>query len=197
MNGNMGLKEWASTCLAYAEGNPLLLLRKGGVGDAGLGRPDGLFWLVPTWVHQQEQGLRHDRRDLLAKAEALRSPGGILRLSLAARLMAAWEIQEDLVLQELLSFHAMTEETVAKRFHYRKPGLNAWLLKVWKAPSPIDLPWNPAWDGCVSWMDLGQGHGLDDGAMPTADESVTKNLYERLAVVLGQPSAGPFSALEE
>jgi hypothetical protein len=46
-------------------------------------------------------------------------------------------------------------------------------------------------------MDLGQGHGLDDGAMPTADESVTKNLYERLAMVLGQPSAGPFSALEE
>ena len=197
MSGNMGLKEWASTCLAYAEGTPLLLLRKGGVGDAGLDRPDGLFWLVPTWVHQQEQGLRPERRDLLARAETLRSLEGTLRLSLAARLMAAWGISEESVLVQLRPFHAMTDETVAKRFHYRKPGLQAWLLRVWKAPVPVDLRWNPVWDGCVSWMDLGAGHALEADAKPTADESVMLNLYERLAKVLGPASAGPFSALGE
>lgn len=197
MNGNMGLKEWASTCLAYAEGTPLVLPRKGGVGDAGLDRPDGLFWLVPTWVHQQEQGLRPERVDLLARAVALRPAEGTLRLSLAARLMASWAITDEAVLPHLRPFHAMTDETVSKRFHYRKPGLQAWLLRVWKAPLPIDLQWNPVWDGCVSWMDLGACHALDTGASPTADESVMLNLYERLSNVLGQPHSGPFSALEE
>lgn len=197
MNGNMGLKEWASICLAQAEGNPLVLLRKGGIGDAGPGRPDGLFWLVPTWVHQQEQGLRPECRDLLSRAEALRPPAGTLRLSLAARLLASWGIAEESVLPELRSFHAMTDETVAKRFHYRKPGLQAWLLRVWKRPAPLDLPWNPVWDGCVSWMDLGAEHALAGVAKPTADESVLTTVYERLAKVLGPASAGPFPALGE
>lgn len=197
MRGNTGLKEWASTCLAHSEGTPLLLLRKGGTGDAGPGRPTGLFWMVPTWVHQQEQGLRPECRGLLSKAESLRPPSGTLRLSLAARLMASWDIGEESVLPELRPFHAMTDETVAKRFHYRRPGLQAWLLRVWRMPAPLDLPWNAVWDGCVSWMDLGAEHALVADARPTADESVLRTVYERLAKVLGPATAGPFSALGE
>ena len=88
MKSSKALKEWASTCQSYLEGEPLLLLRKGGVGDAGLERPDGLFWLVPTWLHQQEQGLRPEALGLLERSAGLKSPPGSLHLSLAAQLYA-------------------------------------------------------------------------------------------------------------
>lgn len=194
MNGRMALKEWASTCLAYAEGTPLVLLRKGGISDAGPGSPDGLFWLAPTWVHQQEQGLRPECRGLLERAEGLRAPRGILRLSLAARLMASWTIADEGLLASLCPFHAMTEETVARRFHYRQPGLQAWLLRVWTRREPLDIPWNPAWDGCVGWMDLGSEHPPGDRGGPAFGESALRAVHDGLESVLGPASTGPFSA---
>lgn len=191
MKSSKALKEWASTCQSYLEGVPLLLLRKGGVGDAGLDRPDGPFWLVPTWLHQQEQGLRSEARGLLERSRPLKSPDGTLQLMLAAQLLAGWEITDPSLLPALEAEHAMTAETVLKRFHYRQPGLHAWLLRAWSRAAPISMPWNPIWDGCVSWMTLDKAVEIPSGANAVADESKLVATYHRLAAILGAPQVGP------
>ena len=194
MKSSKALKEWASTCQSYLEGEPLLLLRKGGVGDAGLERPDGLFWLVPTWLHQQEQGLRPEALGLLERSAGLKSPPGSLHLSLAAQLYAGWEVNDPSVLLALEAHHAMTPETVLKRFNYRQPGLNAWLLRVWQTQAPVSMLWNPAWDGCVSWMNLDVPVEAPPGTNLVADESKLDAMYHRLAALLGTPQVGPSAA---
>ena len=55
-------KEWAVICRALAEGRQALILRKGGIAEAG-GRFEvehTRFWLFPTYTHQQRQ--RHQAR---------------------------------------------------------------------------------------------------------------------------------------
>jgi len=44
------LKEWAVTCRALAEGRQAILLRKGGIGEAGgaFQVEHTRFWLLPT-----------------------------------------------------------------------------------------------------------------------------------------------------
>ncbi|MFM7538606.1 MAG: DUF1802 family protein [Planctomycetota bacterium] len=194
MNARAALKEWASTCAALAAGRPMVLLRKGGVGDSGPGQPDGPFWLVPTWVHQQEQGLRPECLGLLSQSEKYRGPGGILRLSLAARLVAAWEVNDPGLLAALRPMHAMNDETVSRRFHYRRPGLRVWLPRVWICSAPVDLAWNPAWDGCVSWMDLGDSLPVPDGASPAIGEDVLGRAVANLTGWLGPALEGPFGS---
>jgi hypothetical protein len=194
VKSSKALKEWASTCQSFLESEPLLLLRKGGVGDAGLERPDGPFWLVPTWLHQQEQGLRPEARGLLERSAGLKSPPGSLHLNLAAQLCASWEVTDPLLLPALETHHAMTPETVLKRFHYRQPGLNAWLLRVWQTQTPVSMLWNPAWDGCVSWMNLDSVIEVPAGTNPIADESKLASMYHRLAALLGAPQIGPCAA---
>jgi hypothetical protein len=94
----------------------------------------------------------------------------------------------------LEAHHAMTPETVLKRFNYRQPGLNAWLLRVWQTHAPVSMLWNPAWDGCVSWMNLDVAVEAPPGTNPVADESKLDAMYHRLAELLGTPQVGPSAA---
>src|SRR5437763_250989 len=53
-------KEWAVVCQALAGGRQALILRKGGIAEAGGAfRPDHTrFWLFPTYLHQTAEALK-------------------------------------------------------------------------------------------------------------------------------------------
>src|SRR3954447_15542724 len=77
------LKEWAAVCKALAEGRQALLLRKGGIAEPGgdFVVQHSRFWLLPTYVHQQREGLQPEAHPLLDQAEAERPPAGVVRLT--------------------------------------------------------------------------------------------------------------------
>src|SRR5262245_56802812 len=92
----IAFKEWAAVCQALALGRQAIILRKGGIAEAG-GRfePEhNRFWLFPTYVHQQQGGLKEDAADLVRPAEAERPPGGTLRLSQFAEVKAIYHVQQ-------------------------------------------------------------------------------------------------------
>src|SRR5205823_6044048 len=59
-------KEWAVICRALAEGRQSLILRKGGIAEPGgeFALEQKHFWLFPTYVHQQQTGIKPEARTM-------------------------------------------------------------------------------------------------------------------------------------
>jgi hypothetical protein len=55
-SGVWALKEWQAVVDAVASGDCHVLLRKGGVHEAGFRLPTRRAWLLPTHIHAPEAG---------------------------------------------------------------------------------------------------------------------------------------------
>ena len=122
----VAFKEWAGVCAALADGRQSLILRKGGIAEeSGAFVPEHrAFWLYPTHVHEAQQGLREGQPAL----DAAPVPPDHVALHALALVESIDYVDRVELLAELKDLHVWTEETVLKRFHYRKPGL--WVLGV-------------------------------------------------------------------
>src|SRR5262249_52218678 len=100
-------KEWAVICEARSQGMQSLILRKGGIDEqTGEFSVDQMrFWLYPTYVHQQNDGVNEDARALLPQVEANRPPAGTLRLQLWAEVVNAYRVREELPALLLAHLH--------------------------------------------------------------------------------------------
>jgi hypothetical protein len=170
-------KEWAVVCRALALGRQTLILRKGGIAEGGgaFRLEHERFWLYPTFVHQQIDGIVPEARPLLEQALAGKPPAGTLRLTCFAEVGAAWQLSDLAAVEPLAGMHCWSAETVRARFAYRRPGLFVLAVRVFAVPRAIDLPEAPAYAGCKSWVELEQdapAEGsvavLDDAAFAAA-----------------------------
>ena len=50
--------------------------------------------------------------------------------------------------------HVWSEETVRQRFHYRTPGLYVLTARVFRVRTPVEIPEDPAYAGCKTWVEL-------------------------------------------
>lgn len=183
------LKEWAAICEALAEGRQQLILRKGGIAEPG----DGFrlehtrFWLYPTFVHQQRQGLRDEGLSLLEKAERERPPEGTVRLTHFAEVAGVYHVKNKTAALILAHLHFWSEEAVAARFDYRTPGLYVLPLRVYRAAKVYEIPERPEYRGCHSWVELAEGFS-DEGATPVRDAEALRDLHRSLDLLL-RPTA--------
>ncbi len=183
-------KEWAVVCKAVAEGRQSIVLRKGGVAE----RTDEFqlenkrFWLYPTYVHQQRDGVTPDALPLLEQAEVERPPRGIVRLTHFAE--ASWGLYHlhNLPAALLLGgMHCLSAATVRSRFEYKRPGLFVLPVRVYKATAPTDLPETAHYAGCRSWVELERALPTD-GATPVLSDAEFTDLRNRLERLL-RPTA--------
>ena len=148
----VALKEWSGTCAALASGRQSILLRKGGIAEEG-GRfvPEHpAFWLYPTALHQDQQGLRAE----FAGPPPAAGPGTVVGLSILAVVGVVAYLDRPEALDELREFHVWTDETVHRRFAYRTPGLWVLGVRVFLAPDPWPLLVTAEQVGCKSWVAL-------------------------------------------
>src|SRR5438270_10248870 len=110
-------KEWAGICRALADGRQGLGLRKGGIAEAGgtFQVEHTRFWLYPTYVHQQEGGVRDEARDLLAEVQAQRPPAGVVRLTHWAEVAGVYHVHDIASVLKLGDLHFWTQETAQAR----------------------------------------------------------------------------------
>src|SRR5262249_44922305 len=179
------LKEWAAICKALAEGRQALILRKGGVAE-----PAGefelrhtRFWLFPTYVHQQLDGLQEHARPLLEQAEAEKPPPGVVRLTHFAEVSGLYRIRDLPPALLLAHLHLWSDETVAKRFPCRVPGLCGLALRVWEAAGVFELPETAYSQGCRSWVELERDLPTE-GATPVLPEKALEDLHRQLDLLL-------------
>jgi hypothetical protein len=178
-------KEWAVICKALAEGRQALILRKGGIAEAGgefhLERTR--FWLFPTHTHQQRDGIKADALPLLQQAEADRPPASIVRVSHFAEVTGVYHVK-NLTLALLLDhLHLWSEHAVQKRFDYRQPGLYVMPVRVYRAAEVHELPDTAYYQGCRSWVELERDLPTE-GAKPVVPDQDLRDLHHSLDLLL-------------
>ena len=174
-------KEWAVICRALAEGRQALILRKGGIAEtAGEFRLENTrFWLYPTYVHQQESGIRPDPEPLLKQVLAERPPEGTVRLTHWAEVTGVYHVHDIASALKLCDLHLWSTATVQARFLYRTPGLCVLPVRVYRAAEAFELPETPAYAGCRSWVDLGRDLSTE-GAAPVLEDREFYNVLHEL-----------------
>jgi len=178
-------KEWAVICRALAEGKQALILRKGGIAEsAGDFQVEHTrFWLFPTYVHQQKEGIRPEALPLLEQAEAERPAPGIVRLTHFAEVTGIYHVHDLIPALLLAHLHLWSEDTISKRFEYRTPGIYVLPVRVYRSAHVHELPDAPHYQGCRSWVELDRELSTE-GAVPVWPESAMRDLHHSLDLLL-------------
>ena len=155
----IALKEWAVTVRALDRGEQVLLLRKGGIREAGkefrVLYPE--FILYPTFEHQKEELLKEPHRQDLREVLSEGPPSDTITFSHWARVEEVIELGEQERVDALLPHHIWTEDYSQKRLHWKpRHPLSVMLLRVYRMEEPITVPYVPYYGGCKSWVELCQ-----------------------------------------
>jgi hypothetical protein len=177
----IAFKEWAGVCAALAEGRQSLIVRKGGIaeGPRGFAPEHDTFWLYPTQVHQAEQGLR-----IAATTSPPTGPSQMVPLSALAVVDSIAFVEREETLAALFELHVWTEETLLRRFHYRKPGLWVLGVRVFRRSDPHWLDVSVEHAGCKTWVSLDPTLATH-GCEPVLDEFEFSQQRARLRTALG------------
>jgi hypothetical protein len=178
-------KEWAVICRALTEGRQSLILRKGGIAETtgDFAVEHTRFWLFPTYVHQQRQGIKAAAVPLLEQVEAERPPTGVVRLTHFAEVAGAYRVRNLTLALMLDHMHLWSEETVRSRFNYRHAGIFVLPVRVFQAAHEWDLPVTSSYEGCKSWVDLGRELPTE-GARPVLGDKDFRDVLRSLDLLL-------------
>jgi hypothetical protein len=182
-------KDWAVICKALAEGKQALILRKGGIAEPGADfvLQASRFWLYPTYVHQQQSGIKPEALPLLEAAEAEKPPAGIIRLTHFVEVPGVYQVRELFAALVLNHLHLWSEETVRKRFEYRHPGIAVLPARVYRSTQAVEIPEDPQYAGCKSWVELDRELSTE-GAVPVLQDEAFREVLRSLDALL-QPTA--------
>lgn len=154
----IAFKEWAAVCGALAAGRQTVILRKGGIAEAGdeftPEHPE--FLLYPTFFHEHRVGVKPEFAALFDAAEQSRPAAGTIRFT---HFVKVTKVQRVTSLDDALAldrFHALNADVVKQRFHYRTPGLFALTVRVFALAEPQVRPERSEYAGCKTWVELAE-----------------------------------------
>jgi len=172
------LKEWSAVVRALEDGVQCVILRKGGIHDAGPQGPFGgaEFALFPTHEHQEASSIRPEFRHYLEggapHGESFNTVGSL------ATVVAEAEVAPGPALDALSPMHIWSGEYVAKRAAWmpERP-LRAALLRV-RRISGERVSTGPEHAGCRSWIDVECSAAGGEAAMGDADAAAALEAFE-------------------
>jgi hypothetical protein len=184
MNNKMlriAFKEWAVICRALAEGRQGLILRKGGIAEAGgqFTPEHTRFWLYPTYSHEKPEGIKPEAVELFRAADADRPSSGTVRLTHFAEVHGVYLVRQLFGALLLDDLHVWSAATVRQRFEYRSPGLYVLPVRVFRVPTPIEISETPAYAGCRTWVDLDRDLSTN-GADPVLSDAAFDKLLDTI-----------------
>ena len=183
----LALKEWAVTVQALADGDQIMMLRKGGIHedskDFRVVHPE--FLLYPTYLHQREDLLKDGHRPALRRLLADHpADDDAVTFTHWARVHELLEIDGQDGVDRLAPHHIWTDAYAHARLHWKPmTPLTALLLRVYRLETPATVSFIPEYGGCKSWVDiiptvrLGQAVPvLDDARFAAMAEAVRGSL---------------------
>ena len=156
-NCQMALKEWAVTCQALADGQQVLLLRKGGIHEDGkdfrvIHRE---FLLYPTYEHQKPELLQPLHRPALEQLLAETREADKITFAHFAKVEEVLEVSDQEKVDDLAPHYIWTTAYAQSRLHWKPMlPLSVMLLRVYRLPSPVTVPWLKEYGGCTSWVEI-------------------------------------------
>lgn len=153
----IALKEWAITVQALAEGEQILLLRKGGIHESGKDfrviHPE--FLLYPTYEHQREDLLKSGHQPALKQLLSDTPKSDSITFSHWARAEEIIEVEAQDKVDDLAPFHIWTDEYAQSRLRWKPMlPLSILLLRVYRMENPVTVPYIKEYGGCTSWVDI-------------------------------------------
>jgi hypothetical protein len=185
------LKEWKVLCEAFASGELVAMVRKGGIREqrAGFAVRHDRFLLYPTYFHEKAAELAPRLLPRLAASHASRPAEGIVRLEHVADVAAVWRVESLEPLRRIEEAHGLAWGAVESRFAYRgKPVVHVVAVRVARLAAPVELAERRRYQGCVSWVELDEGVETA-GATPAIAAAPFAERMARLREALGEPLA--------
>lgn len=150
------LKEWAVAVEALLSGQTIALLRKGGIREAQrqfTPDPEPVI-LFPTWEHQKP-----DLVEPRFSAAIVPVPSGwhpqTVTLKGWAQITHQGIVADEATALALVPHLIWNQQFVLERLRWKphKP-LYLLLLRAYRLPAPVDIPFDTGYGGCRSWIDL-------------------------------------------
>ena len=182
----LALKEWAITVQALAQGDQILLLRKGGIHEEGKDfrviHPE--FLLYPTYEHQRADLLKPASQPALERLLTDQPRSDSITFNHWARTEELLEVAAQEQVDDLSPYHIWTDAYAQSRLRWKPMlPLSILLLRVYRMEQPVTVPFIPEYRGCTSWvdiiprMDLGQLEPvLDDAQFQQQVEAIKGSL---------------------
>jgi len=185
---NHALKEWRVAVEALEQGETIVLLRKGGIREAGgkFAIAHAQVLLYPTDEHQRPHWLKAPYASRVEFVPSGWHPSTVP--------ITAWASITDVLpmdgtdrLAALLPFHIWNEDFVAERLRWKPDQpLHVLLLRVYRLRQPRTLDFIPAYGGCKSWIELAEAIVIADSTPVLSDQAYA----ERVAAVRGVVGKG-------
>ncbi|PZV08684.1 MAG: hypothetical protein DCF32_04220 [Leptolyngbya sp.] len=182
------LKEWQAAVTALLQGETILLLRKGGIREA-----KGQFslaarqvLLLPTAEHQKAALLKDAFQPLMAGEIAHDDQ---VRFDGWATITHALPLSAEAEVAALLPYLVWNEQFVAERLNWQpdRP-LYGLLLRAYRLESPLMLPRHAGYNGCRSWVEIGESVAVENSTPALAEADYTDQVNSILATL---PSVMP------
>jgi hypothetical protein len=153
----IALKEWAVTVHSLAQGQQVLLLRKGGIHEEGRDfrviHPE--FLLYPTYEHQREDLLKPAQQLTLRRLLSDAPRGAEITFTHWARAEEIIEVSDQDKVDDLSPHHIWTGEYAQSRLRWKPMlPLSILLLRVYRMEHPVTVPFIPEYGGCTSWVEV-------------------------------------------
>ena len=153
----IALKEWAITVRSLAQGEQILLLRKGGIHEDGKDfrviHPE--FLLYPTYEHQREDLLKSAHQPALRQLLSDTPRSDSITFSHWARAEEIIEVEEQERVEDLSPYHIWTDEYAQSRLRWKPMlPLSIMLLRVYRLEQSVTVPYIKEYGGCTSWVDI-------------------------------------------
>jgi hypothetical protein len=180
------LKEWAVAVEALAQGDMILLLRKGGIREQGgsfsVEQPQ--VWLYPTYEHQKPHLLKPEYADRVTPVASGWHPEQI-EIQAWATISHVFQVSEHSTVEALLPFHIWNLDFASERLKWKpKSPLSVLLLRVYRLPQPQTIAYRPEYGGCKSWIELQENLAAIE-ASPVLSEAEYRERVEAVRSVLG------------
>ena len=171
---------------ALAEGEQILLLRKGGIRD-----PKGVFqlehrefFLYPTWEHQSEHPqirIRPEFRQRYGPLFAPSHPAETVSLKIYAGVAYCGLVRDPTRMEGVEKYHIWTPEFIQERMRYRPQSpIVAVVLRCYRLKKEILLPVRPEYAGCKSWVPLSAALPVEE-AIPVVDNQRFRRALEAIS----------------
>lgn len=171
MHLDIALKEWAIVCDFLAQGKCALLLRKGGIHEAGgpgrFALDHDRFLMFPAWEHERLDWIKPD---WLPPAQALaagvdepeKSEPSRITFKCFAQAVKIWEVPSRQAFDLLDDLHPWARPQIDMRFNYKSDRpLYLLALRAYRMQNDVVVPNHDSFAGCVSWVPLGDIGGVD------------------------------------
>ena len=161
------LKEWATVVKALEQGKQTVILRKGGILEtaSGFNIETKKFFLFPTWEHQEIKHVKPEFHNFLNQVLDKKPDEGFNKISSYAEILCEKDIESNETINQLSSFHIWSDSYIQERRNWmpEKP-MKAVFLRTVKIPE-FDLPLQPEFSGCKSWIELNSDFQEGESAM--------------------------------